>query len=160
MFKKIGILLVAALLSTAASCNKGLPPNTAPEDKIAVRATQFSEALRVANKELPKFECGPGVEASLEKPCLGASEAKAIYSVIVKVAEAGEKELASALTIVDNAKTVAERRNGLDRAAAIIKQLAADLESAKIRALNPEVRAKVVTALQTASNILLVITLF
>lgn len=158
--RQIVLLLAFSILSTAASCNRGLPPNAAVEDKVAVRATQFGEALRVFNSKLPSMECPAGAEASLEKPCLGKSEAADVYQALERIGAAGKNELAAALTLVDNAKTAAERKTGLERVAAIAQQLSVDLDKVSIRPMNSTMREAFVTGLATASNILLTLTLF
>lgn len=157
--RKMIVVLVLAVMSTAASCNKNLPPNAAVEDQVAVRATQFIEAVRVVNAKLPGLECPADVKPSADAPCLGKEEAADIYKMLAKIG-AGGKDLSAALTIVDEAKTAAERKSGLEAAAGVLKSLSSSIDRVQIRPLNAEVRSTLVALFATASNILLTITLF
>lgn len=161
--RKLAFVLVLAVLSTAASCNKGkneLPPNTPPQVQVTVRATQFGESLRVVNAKLPSMECPAGAQASLQNPCIGKDEAADIYKALEEIGAAGKNELTAALKLVEAATTAAERKSGLEKVAAIAQALSLRLDQVSIRPLNPTMRATLVTMLATASNILLTLTLF
>ena len=144
--------IVVALVTLG--CGAKLPPDTSPEAKIAVRATQVVAALRATLPAIKSLTC---TAPALTPPvCLSPADA---IRVVTRIEQAGEhaERLATALQIVDAATDAASRATGMQRVTAILGSIQGSLAAAQIAPAAEPGRAAVVAILSSVMAILLTI---
>lgn len=149
----ITILLVSLGLSILISaCGANLPPNTSPEGKTAVRATQVVAGLRATLPLIKSMTC----TETKAPPCLQPAESLQILDYMDK-ANAAAVQLATVLAVVDTTTDTEEKSTGLAKARSLMVTIQQILMSASVTPAQEPLRQQLIQTFNNISELLFAI---
>lgn len=150
--KKFTAAFLAVTLFTGTACATRGGVQLSPEGTLAVRGNQLVSTLR----SLSQPPGGSPLELLVASKTITPQEAIQVAQV-VQQSLVYAQDLATVLRVVDEAKDVAGREQGLQRAAVLVQQIQASLNSANLSVLTEGGRKAVLGVLAAAYQVLLTV---